>query len=99
MDYQRYTEDYNEFPTWLRIQMEQTQDPRLKTLEGISRAIDVTRTTVYNWMSDKDTCRPRSESAMKLAKLFGRPVEEPLATYVSRRPGKKPSVARKYKLG
>lgn len=94
MDYnnERYDDSYNEFPAWLQTQMEQTTDPRLQTLEGVSRAIHVSRTTLYNWMSPADTCRPRSESAMRLAKAFGRPVEEPLATYVSRRPGKKPSV-------
>jgi len=89
MDYEQYDESFNEFPAWLLKQMEQTTNPKLKTLEGVGRAAKVSRTSTYNWISPKDTCRPRAAVAMRLAKLFGRPVEEVLSSYRSRKPGRK----------
>lgn len=81
--------DYNFLPDWLQRQMDETSDPRLKTREGIARAVNKSRTTVYNWFDSKDLSRPRPETAAHLERIFGRPTGEALSTYVSRRPGRK----------
>jgi transcriptional regulator with XRE-family HTH domain len=70
--------DYNNLGNWL--------PPLLKkaglTPEQLSQRIGASRTTVYNWLSDK--CRPGEETMARACRELKVPLEEGLGQYTPR---------------
>ncbi len=73
--------DYNRLKTWLPPLMKRAN----LTAEKLGMKVGVSRTAVYNWMSDSD--RPEPETMAKVCRVLGVPLQDGLRQYTPKKRG------------